>query len=176
MNTPTTFTQDMIIWMRFMGIFVILERGFLTAKPCLSLPPTGSCGFKQSSYGIRHSVGKPSRWITLYTSFDSLVVTIASLLKFSVYFRCIFNTLPWILLLSLVLIRGPPGPRKTWAPGLTPAPPRWTARGRACFFKVPCPCGRPRPFPRRVPVITGGEKGGPVQGMSGDSPSPVTNA
>jgi len=101
MNTPTTFTQDMVIWTRFVGIIVTVERGLLTAKPCLTLPPKGSGGLKQSSYSIRLSVGKPSRWMTLYRSFDSLVVTIASLLKFSVYFLGICNTLPGILLLSL---------------------------------------------------------------------------
>jgi len=58
----------------------------------------------------------------------------------------------------------------TGPPAQFPAPPRCTAPGGPCFFRVPCPYPRPRRFLRRVPVKTGGEKWGPVQGMSGDSP------
>jgi len=75
-----------------------------------------------------------------------------------------------IIIAPLVIVAGLWGPEKRWPPAQLRAPPCWTARGGACFFRVPCPSLRPRPFPRRVPVTTGGEKQGPVQGMSGDSP------
>jgi len=58
-------------------------------------------------------------------------------------------------------------------PAQFPTPPRRTAWGGACYFMVPCPCPRPRPFTRKVPVKKGGEKGGPIQGMSGNSPPTV---
>jgi len=55
------------------------------------------------------------------------------------------------------------GPR----PNSPPHPGERPRAGRD-FFMVSCRCPRPCPFPRRVPVKTGGEKRGPVQEMSGD--------
>ena len=56
------------------------------------------------------------------------------------------------------------------APALIPHPPRSTARGGPCFFRVPYPCPPHHLFPRQVPVKTGGEKQGPDVGGVGITP------
>jgi len=63
------------------------------------------------------------------------------------------------------------GPRPNSPPYHTEQP----GAGRV-FLGFPAHAPRPRPFPRAVPVKTGGGKWGPVKGMSGDSPHPVTNS
>jgi len=69
-----------------------------------------------------------------------------------------------------VFVTGPPGPEKPGPLPQLPAQPCAMARGVVCVFRLPCLCPHHQLFPRQAPITTGGEKWGPVKGMSGDSP------
>jgi len=76
--------------------------------------------------------------------------------------------------LLLEFVTGRTGPRKTRAPGPFPRPAPLNGLGRGVFFRIPCPCPRsgPRPThtPDGFPLEMGGNKRGPVQGMSAGGP------
>ena len=66
------------------------------------------------------------------------------------------------------------GPRKTPAPGPFPRPAPLNGLGQGVFFGIPCPCHRSGPplthTPDGSPLRMGGNKRGPVQGMSAGGP------
>ena len=74
----------------------------------------------------------------------------------------------------LEFVTGRTGPRKTRAPGPFPRPAPLNGLGRAVFFGIPCPCPRSDPRPTHTPdgspLKIGGNKRGPVQGMSAGGP------
>jgi len=71
-------------------------------------------------------------------------------------------------------VTGRTGPRKTRAPGPFPRPAPLNGLGRGVFFGIPCPCPRSGPRPTHTPdgspLKIGGNKRGPVQGMSAGGP------
>jgi len=74
----------------------------------------------------------------------------------------------------LEFVTGRTGPRKTRAPGPFPRPAPLNGLGRGVFFGIagPCPRSGPRPThtPNGSPLKMGGNKRGPVQGMSAGGP------
>ena len=72
--------------------------------------------------------------------------------------------------LWLEFVTGRTGPRKTRAPGPVPRPAPLDGLWRGVFFGIPCPCPRSGPRPTHTPdgspLKMGGNKRGPVQGMS----------
>jgi len=76
--------------------------------------------------------------------------------------------------LFLEFVTGRTGPRKTRAPGPFPRPAPLNGLGRCVFFGIPCPCPRSGPRPTHTPdgspLKIGGNKRGPVQGMSAGGP------
>ena len=66
------------------------------------------------------------------------------------------------------------GPRKTQAPGPFPGPALLNGLGRGVFFGIPCPSRRAGPRPTHIPdgspLKIGGNKRGPVLGMSAGGP------
>jgi len=67
-------------------------------------------------------------------------------------------------------VTGRTGPWKTRTPGPFPRPAPLNGLGRGVFFGIPCPCPRSGPRPTHTPdgsrLKIGGNKRGPVQGMS----------
>ena len=78
------------------------------------------------------------------------------------------------MIASLEFVTGRTGPRKTRAPGPFPRPAPLNGLGRGVFFGIPrlCPRSGPRPThtPDGSPLKIGGNKWGPVQGMSAGGP------
>jgi len=76
--------------------------------------------------------------------------------------------------IGLEFVTGRTGPRKKRAPGPFPRPAPLNGLGQGVFFGIPCPCPRSGPGPThtpdRSPLTIGGNKRGPVQGMSGGGP------
>jgi len=76
--------------------------------------------------------------------------------------------------ICLEFVTGRTGPRKTRAPGRFPRPAPLNGLGRGVFFGIPCPCPRSGPRPTHTPdgspLKIGGNKRGPVQGMSAGGP------
>jgi len=74
----------------------------------------------------------------------------------------------------LEFVTGRTGPRKTRAPGPFPRPAPLNGLGRGVFFGIPGPCPRSGPHPTHTPngspLKMGGNKRGPVQGMSAGGP------
>jgi len=77
----------------------------------------------------------------------------------------------WIV---LEFVTGRTGPRKTRAPGPFPRPAPLNGLGRGVSFGILCPCPRSGPSPTHTPdgspLKMGGNKRGPVQGMSAGGP------
>ena len=75
---------------------------------------------------------------------------------------------------QIEFVTGRTGPRKKLAPGPFPRPAPLNGLGRSVFFGIPGPCPRsgPRPThtPNGSPLKLGGNKRGPVQGMSEGGP------
>jgi len=74
----------------------------------------------------------------------------------------------------LEFVTGRTGPRKTRAPGPVPRPAPLKGLARGVFFGIPCLCPRSGPHPTHTPDASplkmGGNKRGPVQGMSAGGP------
>jgi len=77
-------------------------------------------------------------------------------------------------MIKIEFVTGRTGPRKTRAPGPFPRPAPLNGLGRGVFFGIPCPCPRTSPRPTHTPdgspLKIGGNKRGPVQGMSAGGP------
>jgi len=77
-------------------------------------------------------------------------------------------------LTNVEFVTGRTWPRKTRAPGPFPRPAPLNGLGRGVFFGIPCPCPRSGPRPTHTPdgspLKMGGNKRGPVQGMSAGGP------
>jgi len=75
---------------------------------------------------------------------------------------------------SLEFVTGRMGPRKTRAPGPFPNPAPLNGLGWGVFFGIPCPSSPSGPCPTYTPDGSpskiGGNKRGPVQGMSPGGP------
>jgi len=76
--------------------------------------------------------------------------------------------------LPLEFVTGRSGPRKTRAPGPFPRPAPLNRLGLGVFFGIPCPCPHSGPRPTHSPdgsaLKMGGNKRGPVYGMSAGGP------
>ena len=79
-----------------------------------------------------------------------------------------------VYLSLLEFVTGRTGPRKTQASGPFPRPAPLNGLGRGVFFGIPCPSPRLGPCPTHTPDGSlskiGGNKRGPVQGMSASGP------
>jgi len=76
--------------------------------------------------------------------------------------------------LQVEFVTGRTGPRKTQAPGPFPRTAPLNGLGLGVFFGIPCPCPhsgpRPTHTPEGSPLKIGGNKQGPVQGISAGGP------
>ena len=76
--------------------------------------------------------------------------------------------------IGLEFVTGTAGPGKTWAPGPFPRPAPLDSPGLSIFLNIPRPYPHPGLHPAHppdgLPLKIGGEKRGPIQGMSAGRP------